>query len=324
MDGWIKLHRSILESDTYNFLSLHQKLIMIEILLRANFSDGFWLDKKTGKKVELKAGQLITSINKIKVEWLKNEKQISDKKIRNTLEKLQKLGFLSIKTTNNYTMLTVCNYSDYQREDLEKGERNDKQGANKGRREGNAEASKGQQCKKEKKEKKEKNNKNNNKRQNKFDDAHLSLAKLLFELIKKNNPEEKDHDLEKWAHDIRVMIEQDKRDIEKVKNTIIWSQNNDFWCGVIKSPKSLRKNYDQMATLKNKPAFNKPENKNNNKFQRKEVPVDWMDRDFNKDPVKPKLNDEERAALEAQLAKMKAESAERWKRINQEETLKHG
>ncbi|EHW6680177.1 hypothetical protein K2003_002998 [Listeria monocytogenes] len=243
MDGWIKLHRSILESDTYNFLSLHQKLIMIEILLRANFSDGFWLDKKTGKKVELKAGQLITSINKIKVEWLKNEKQISDKKIRNTLEKLQKLGFLSIKTTNNYTMLTVCNYSDYQREDLEKGERNDKQGANKGRREGNAEASKGQQCKKEKKEKKEKNNKNNNKR---------------------------------------------------------------------------------LATLKNKPAFNKPENKNNNKFQRKEVPVDWMDRDFNKDPVKPKLNDEERAALEAQLAKMKAESAERWKRINQEETLKHG
>ncbi|EKS8447386.1 hypothetical protein QC487_003183 [Listeria monocytogenes] len=222
MDGWIKLHRSILESDTYNFLSLHQKLIMIEILLRANFLDGFWLDKKTGKKVELKAGQLITSINKIKVEWLKNEKQISDKKIRNTLEKLQKLGFLSIKTTNNYTMLTVCNYSNYQREDLEKGEQKDKQGANKGQSKGNAEAIKGQQCKKEKKEKKKKNN------------------------------------------------------------------------------------------------------KNNNKFQRKEVPVDWMDRDFNKDPVKPKLNDEERAALEARLAKMKAESAERWKRIKQEETLKHG
>ncbi|EAC8464733.1 hypothetical protein JH39_13745 [Listeria monocytogenes] len=303
MDGWIKLHRSILESDTYNFLSLHQKLIMIEILLRANFSDGFWLDKKIGKKVELKAGQLITSINKIKVEWLKNEKQISDKKIRNTLEKLQKLGFLSIKTTSNYTMLTVCNYSDYQREDLEKGEQKDKQGANKGQSEGNAKASKGQQCKKEKKEKKKKNNKNNNKRQNKFDDAHLSLAKLLFELIKKNNPEEKDHDMEKWAHDIRVMIEQDKRDIEKVKNTIIWSQNNDFWCGVIKSPKSLRKNYDQMATRRNKPVANKPFNKYN-KQTKQEVLPDWFDKDQQEAPKKKKMTEEEKKAYEEVMRKL--------------------
>ncbi|MBC1377871.1 hypothetical protein [Listeria innocua] len=305
MDGWIKLHRSILESDTYNFLSLHQKLIMIEILLRANFSDGFWLDKKTGKKVELKAGQLITSINKIKVEWLKNEKQISDKKIRNTLEKLQKLDFLSIKTTNNYTVLTVCNYSDYQRDESEKGEQKGNAGANKGQSEGKVKAKQGQQCKKEKKEKKKKNNnKNNNKRQNKFDDAHLSLAKLLVELIKKNNPEEKDHDLEKWAHDIRVMIEQDKRDIEKVKNTIIWSQNNDFWCGVIKSPKSLRKNYDQMATLRNKTSTNKPFNKYS-KPVKQEVLPNWYDKDQQEAPKQPKLTEEEEKELERKVAEIK-------------------
>ncbi|HAC4847976.1 TPA_asm: hypothetical protein GZV06_15005 [Listeria monocytogenes] len=302
MDGWIKLHRSILESDTYNFLSLHQKLIMIEILLRANFSDGFWLDKKTGKKVELKAGQLITSINKIKVEWLKNEKQISDKKIRNTLEKLQKLDFLSIKTTNNYTVLTVCNYSDYQRDESEKGEQKGNAVANKGQSKGKVKAKKGQQCKKEKKKKN--NNKNNNKRQNKFDDAHLSLAKLLVELIKKNNPEEKDHDLEKWAHDIRVMIEQDKRDIEKVKNTIIWSQNNDFWRGVIKSPKSLRRNYDQMATLRNKTSTNKPFNKYS-KPVKQEVLPDWFDKDQQEAPENKKMTEEEKKALERKVAEIK-------------------
>ncbi|WP_260443213.1 hypothetical protein [Listeria innocua] len=260
------------------------------------------MDKKTGKKVELKAGQLITSINKIKVEWLKNEKQISDKKIRNTLEKLQKLDFLSIETANNYTMLTVCNYSDYQRDESEKGEQKGNAGANKGQSEGKAKAKQGQQCKKEKKKKN--NNKNNNKRQNKFDDAHLSLAKLLVELIKKNNPEEKDHDLEKWAHDIRVMIEQDKRDIEKVKNTIIWSQNNDFWCGVIKSPKSLRKNYDKMATQRNKPSTNKPFNKYS-KPVKQEVLPDWFDKDQQEAPEKKKMTEEEKKALERKVAEIK-------------------
>ncbi|HHT6143197.1 TPA: hypothetical protein ACSZEJ_15250, partial [Listeria monocytogenes] len=126
--------------------------------------------------------------------------------------------------------------------------------------------------------KKDKNdNKDNNKRQNKFDEVHLSLANLLFEMIKLNNPEEKPPDVEKWAHDIRIMIEQDKREPEKVKNAIIWSQKNDFWCGVIKSPKSLRKNYDQMATQRNKPVANKPFNKYN-KPVKQEILPEWFDK----------------------------------------------
>ncbi|ENI8763299.1 hypothetical protein ABZ223_002890, partial [Listeria monocytogenes] len=154
------------------------------------------------------------------------------------------------------------------------------------------------------KDNKEKNdNKDNNKRQNKFDEVHLSLANLLFELIKKNNPEEKEHDLEKWAHDLRIMIEQDKRDSEKVKNAIIWSQKNDFWCGVIKSPKSLRKNYDQMATQRNKPVANKPFNKYN-KQTKPEVLPDWFGKDQQEAPKKQKMTEEEKKAYEEVMRKL--------------------
>lgn len=142
--------------------------------------------------------------------------------------------------------------------------------------------------------KEKKDNKDNNKRQNKFDEVHLSLANLLFELIKKNNPEEREHDLEKWAHDIRIMIEQDKRDAEKVKNAIIWSQKNDFWRGVIKSPKSLRKNYDQMATQRNKPVANKPTFNKYNKQTKPEILPDWFDKNQQEAHKQPELTEEER------------------------------
>ncbi|WP_271002157.1 conserved phage C-terminal domain-containing protein [Listeria seeligeri] len=160
MEGWIKLHRSILESDTYNSLTIHQKLLMIEILLRANFTDAVWFDRKAGKRVSVSAGQIVTSVNKIKTEWLGNDKQISDKKIRNTLEKLQKLGFLSTKTTNNYTLITVCKYKDYQADEMQKGKRKGEHGANERQTNGRRTADERQQYKNDKNEKNEKNDKN--------------------------------------------------------------------------------------------------------------------------------------------------------------------
>ncbi|EAG7661208.1 hypothetical protein BG775_10350, partial [Listeria monocytogenes] len=126
------------------------------------------------------------------------------------------------------------------------------------------------------------------------DEVHLSLANLLFEMIKSNNPEEKVPDVEKWAHDIRIMIEQDKRDAEKVKNAIIWSQKNDFWCGVIKSPKSLRKNYDQMATQRNKPVANKPTFNKYNKQTKPEILPDWFDKNQQEAHKQPEMTEEER------------------------------
>lgn len=245
MDGWIKLHRSILESETYNCLMLHQKLIMIEILLRVNHTDGTWFNKKTGNKVQVKAGQVITSINKIKNEWFKNEKQISDKKIRNSLEKLQKLDFLAIETTNSYTLLTVCKYSDYQEKENKKGEQNDKYGANEGQAEGELGASKGQQYKNVKNVKKEKNISNT--RANKFDEVHMQLANLFANEIKKNIADFKSPNVKSWANTIRLMMEKDHRTKEQIEYLIKWVQQDDFEMANVLSPVKLRKRFDNLV-----------------------------------------------------------------------------
>lgn len=209
---------------------------------------------------------------------------------------------LNIKTHNKFSIVTIENWGLYQGGELENEQQNEQQTNNK------RTTDEQQTITNNKDNKEKKDNKDNNKRQNKFDEIHFSLAKLLFEMIKENNPEEREPKLEKWANDIRIMIEQDNRDTEKVKNAIIWSQKNDFWCGVIKSPSSLRRNYDKMATQRNKPAVNKPAYSKYGKPVKQEVLPDWFDK-AEKQPENKKT--ESSGDLEKKVAEIKAKLAAR-------------
>ncbi len=81
----------------------------------------------------------------------------------------------------------------------------------------------------------------------KFADVHMNLAKLFLNEILKNNPNFKKPNLENWANDIRIMMEQDKRTKEQVSYLIRWSQHNAFWQANCLSPRNLRKHFDQMV-----------------------------------------------------------------------------
>lgn len=116
--GWIKLHRSLMSSATFKKLTAIQKLIAIYIILNANHQDGYWFDSYKGQEVLVKRGQLVTSIHKIRADWFGNEDLITERKIRTTLEKLIRLGFLTKETTNAYTLINVCNYDRYQGRDV--------------------------------------------------------------------------------------------------------------------------------------------------------------------------------------------------------------
>lgn len=238
MEGWIKLHRSIIESDTYNCLSVHQKIIMIEILLRANHTDGYWFDKRRGEKVEVKRGQHITSVNEIEKVWLSGDKDFKTKKVRNTLKKLEKLGFLAIETTNSYTILTVCKYNDYQMSDDEKGKRDGNQGANEGQAEGEPGAT-------------NKNVKNVKKKKTppkmKFSEEHLQLAYYFFDRILENQPERRPPNFDKWANTIRLMMEVDKRNVQQIQWLMTWVQQHHFWMTNVLSPEKLRDKFDDLA-----------------------------------------------------------------------------
>lgn len=84
------------------------------------------------------------------------------------------------------------------------------------------------------------------------DDQNYQLADYLYQKIKANNPDTKKPNLQKWADDVRLMHERDKRDYDKIKRLIDWSQANDFWYANILSAGKLREKYDQLAAQANR------------------------------------------------------------------------
>ena len=89
--GWIKLHRKIMSSKTFECLNAIQKLIAIYIVLNANHEDGMWHDKYKNVSVPVKRGQLITSRSKIVNDWFGNDKEVTE--IKDRLKEIRKSLF---------------------------------------------------------------------------------------------------------------------------------------------------------------------------------------------------------------------------------------
>jgi hypothetical protein len=244
MKGWIKLHRNIMQSETFSKLNAIQQLIAIYIILNANHEDGIWYDKYKNIEVPVKRGQLITSRKKIAAEWCKGDKEVTEQKIRTTLKKLERLDFLTITSTNNYTLLEVLNYNVYQKkeeetnqvvnQDLTKSQPRDNQEitTNKNVKELN------------------KNDKNEKKKKtisHKFETCDMEMSQQLFSMILENNENAKKPNMKKWANEFRLMREQDKRTEEQIRYLIDWTQNDSFWKSNILSPSKLRKQFDQLV-----------------------------------------------------------------------------
>jgi len=71
------------------------------------------------------------------------------------------------------------------------------------------------------------------------------LRGKVHEIHPKNNlPKDTPIGLEKWANTIRIMCEQDNRTLEDASKVLNFAFNDEFWSGVIQSPKALRKNFD--------------------------------------------------------------------------------
>ena len=81
-----------------------------------------------------------------------------------------------------------------------------------------------------------------------YKEKHLILARLLESLIKSNKPDYVfvDGYLGRWADDIRLMEEQDGRNLRRVGTMIGWALNNSFWKTNILSGRTLRKQFDKL------------------------------------------------------------------------------
>ena len=76
------------------------------------------------------------------------------------------------------------------------------------------------------------------------------LSNLLLTEILKHNPEHKKPDLQHWAKDMNDLIRLDKRDPAKIKELILFAQQNEFWFKNVLSPKNLRKHFDRLTLEK--------------------------------------------------------------------------
>lgn len=101
MDGWIKIHRKILEWEWYDDSKVVH--LFIHCLLKANHKPKKW----RGQHID--SGQFITSYQK-----LSEQLPLSVMQIRTALNKLKSTGELTIKTSNKYTMISITYWNDYQ------------------------------------------------------------------------------------------------------------------------------------------------------------------------------------------------------------------
>jgi len=113
-NGFIKLHRKLIEWEWFTDQKTFS--VFMYLLLSANHADGAW----QGNVV--KRGQLITGRKSIA-----KATGLTERQVRTSLANLKKTGETTSKSTNRFTVVTICNYNKYQI----KENKNDQQTANK-------------------------------------------------------------------------------------------------------------------------------------------------------------------------------------------------
>ena len=114
MEGWIKLHRKMVEWEWYNDNNV--KIVFLHLLLTANHKEKKW------QGITIERGQKITSI-----QHLAEEVNLKVRQTRTALSKLKSTNEIAIKTTSKYSLITVEKYSHYQDIENENDKQNDKQ-----------------------------------------------------------------------------------------------------------------------------------------------------------------------------------------------------
>lgn len=114
MDGWIKIHRKMLDWEWYD--DINTKVLFIHLLLTANHKEQKWRGQT------ILRGQRLTSL-----QHLAEETELSVQQTRTSLNKLKSTNEITIKSTNKNTLITIEKYNDYQDKDFENNKQINKQ-----------------------------------------------------------------------------------------------------------------------------------------------------------------------------------------------------
>jgi hypothetical protein len=101
MQGWICIHRKLLEWEWYS--DINTKTLFIHCLLRANHKPKKW------QGIDVPAGSFITG-RKV----LSAETGLSEQQVRTSLTRLKSTSDITITSTSKYSLLTLTNWASYQ------------------------------------------------------------------------------------------------------------------------------------------------------------------------------------------------------------------
>jgi hypothetical protein len=114
MNGWIKLHRSFLDWGWFS----EDKMVrfFVYLLLKANYEDGEWMG------IKIKRGELVTGRKS-----LSQNLQLPEQTVRTLLCRLKSTSEITIRSTNKYSIITICNYDYYQNFSIEDNQQTNQQ-----------------------------------------------------------------------------------------------------------------------------------------------------------------------------------------------------
>ena len=117
-DTWVKSYRKFREWEWYKTPGMFH--LFHHLIYGANHKDNKW------QGMEIKRGQIVTGRDK-----LSQQTGLSPRQIRTCLHRLQESQELTIKTTNRFSIITICNYDKYQVAESDSDQQSDQQATSK-------------------------------------------------------------------------------------------------------------------------------------------------------------------------------------------------
>ena len=244
--GWICLHRQLLDWEWYDDIPCTR--LFVHCLLKANHKEKKWKGKTIPR------GSFITGRS-----VLADETGLTEQQIRTAINKLKSTNDITIKATNKNTLVTVANYGFYQDKEVTATNKTTSNAHNE-------QPTSNQQITTTNNVNNinnETNKKNKTTRSPKFTLDDINCAKWFYNLLLSINPEHKKPNFEKWADDIRKIVNIDKRSYNQISDLMLWVSKNHFWRKHIIEPKKLRARWDQLTIDKNTATTNKNEKRTN-------------------------------------------------------------
>lgn len=112
-EGWIKVYRKVMNSFVWTNSDMF-KLWML-CLMKANHTHNKFLFN--GREVSVSSGEFVTGVNVMASEFnqgVRRDKAIAGRTLWRWLKKFESAGMLSIKSTTQYSVISVLNWDEYQ------------------------------------------------------------------------------------------------------------------------------------------------------------------------------------------------------------------